>query len=395
MFSKHVTKDISAYCHGELSHEESKQFAEHIIACAKCRAKFEEVKLGVKLAEQLPQLTAPDHLWRELEPLLGRPNENRSAVVWSWQMKAAAAVLLLLSGWGVWLVYSNRVDALLADKRAWRVKRLDGTPTVGTEKISNNGELAVGEWLETDANSRAQIDVSSIGAVDIDENTRVRLLETRPTEHRLELARGKMSAHIWAPPRLFFVNTPSAVAADLGCAYTLEVNDQGSSLLRVTSGWVALELENRESIVPAGAACETRPSLGPGTPYFEDSAAGFQAALKKVDFDPDAAARSRALNAMLDQARPRDTLTLWHLLTRVEGEDRARVYDKMAALFPPPAGVTREGVLALNQQMLDSWRDAMETTWMGFGKGVPKPLAEAYWKFKNGLSRRLKEMAPK
>jgi len=395
MFSKHVTKDISAYCHGELSHEESKQFAEHIIACAKCRAKFEEVKLGVKLAEQLPQLTAPDHLWRELEPLLGRPNENRSAVVWSWQMKAAAAVLLLLSGWGVWLVYSNRVDALLADKRAWRVKRLDGTPTVGAEKISNNGELAVGEWLETDANSRAQIDVSSIGAVDIDENTRVRLLETRPTEHRLELARGKMSAHIWAPPRLFFVNTPSAVAADLGCAYTLEVNDQGSSLLRVTSGWVALELENRESIVPAGAACETRPSLGPGTPYFEDSAAGFQAALKKVDFDPDAAARSRALNAMLDQARPRDTLTLWHLLTRVEGEDRARVYDKMAALFPPPAGVTREGVLALNQQMLDSWRDAMETTWMGFGKGVPKPLAEAYWKFKNGLSRRLKEMAPK
>lgn len=398
MFSKHVTKDISAYCHGELSNEESKQFAEHIIACAKCRAKFEEVKLGVKLAEQLPQLAAPDHLWRELEPLLDSEQvEPGPARVSAWQLKAAAAVLVLLSAWGVWLIYSHRDNAILTvgGKPAWRVKRLDGTPTVGTERISNNGELAVGEWLETDGNSRAQIDVSSIGSVDIDENTRVRLLETHPTEHRLELARGKMSAHIWAPPRLFFVNTPSAVAADLGCAYTLEVDDQGSSLLRVTSGWVALELENRESIVPAGAACETRPSLGPGTPYFVDSAAGFQAALKQVDFDPDAAARSAALKAMLDQARPRDTLTLWHLLTRVEGEDRARVYDKMAALFPPPAGVTREGVLALNQQMLDAWRDAMETTWMGIWKGVPKPLAEAYWKTKNGLSRRLKDMTPK
>ena len=398
MRHKHVTKDISAYCHGELSNEESKQFAEHIIACAKCRAKFEEVKLGVKLAEQLPQVTAPDHLWREIEALLDRePVEIRAARVSSWQLKAAAAVLVLLSAWGVWLVYNNRDNAILSvnGKPAWRVKRVDGTPIVGTERISNNGELAVGEWLETDGNSRAQIAVSSIGSVDIDENTRVRLLETQPTEHRLELARGKMSAHIWAPPRLFFVNTPSAVAADLGCAYTLEVDDQGSSLLRVTSGWVALELENRESIVPAGAACETRPSLGPGTPYFVDSAAGFQAALKQVDFDPDAAARSSALKAMLDQARPRDTLTLWHLLTRVEGEDRARVYDKMATLFPPPAGVTREGVLALNQQMLDAWRDAMETTWMGIWKGVPKPLAEAYWKTKNGLSRRLKEMAPK
>ena len=60
---------------------------------------------------------------------------------------------------------------------------------------------------------------------------------------------------------------------------------------------------------------------------------------------------------MLDQARPRDTLTLWHLLTRVDGEDRVRVYDKMAAFAPPPAGVTREGVLQLDQKMLDAWRD--------------------------------------
>jgi len=398
MFSKHVTKDISAYCHGELSNEESKQFAEHIIACAKCRAQYEEVKLGVKLAEQLPQVAAPHHLWRELEPLLDREHiELRPARVSAWQLKAAAAVLVLLSAWGVWLVYSNRGNAILTvdGKPAWRVKRLDGAPTVGAERISNNGELAVGEWLETDGNSRAQIAVSSIGSVDIDENTRVRLLETQPTEHRLELARGKMSAHIWAPPRLFFVNTPSAVAADLGCAYTLEVDDQGSSLLRVTSGWVALELENRESIVPAGAACETRPSLGPGTPYFEDASNVFRQSLQTVNFDRDVAARSAALKVMLDQARPRDTLTLWHLLTRVEGEDRARVYDKMATLFPPPAGTTREGVLALNQQMLDAWRDAMETTWMGIWKGVPKPLAEAYWKTKNGLSRRLKDMAPK
>ena len=398
MFYKHVTKDISAYCHGELSHEDSKQFAEHIIACAKCRAKFEEVKLGIKLAEQLPQLSAPDHLWRELEPLLAKQVEVRTARFasgWSWLMKAAAVVLVLLSSWAVWLVYQDRVNEMLVDKRAWRVKRLEGTPIVGAERISNNGELAVGEWLETDNKSRAQIAVGSIGSVEVDENTRVRLLQTQPTEHRLELARGKMSAHIWAPPRLFFVNTPSAVAADLGCAYTLEVDDEGSSLLRVTSGWVALELQNRESVVPAGAACETRPALGPGTPYFEDASSVFRQSLKTVDFDPDAHTRSAALASILDQARPKDTLTLWNLLARVEGEDRARVYDKMAVLAPPPAGVTREGVLALDQKMLDAWRDELELTWMGVGKGVPKPIAEAYWKMKNGLSRRLKDLAPK
>ena len=400
MFSTHVTNDISAYCHGELSNEESKRFAEHIISCAKCRAKFEEVKLGIKLAEQLPQLSAPDYLWRDFGPLLAKQTTTTASdsVSWSWQLKAAAAVvLLLLSGLTAFLVYNARKpprgpQIASAGKPSWRVQRLDGTPRIGSEQIANNGQLAVGEWLETDSRSRAQIAVGSIGNVDIDQNTRVRLLQTEPTEHRLELARGKMSARIWAPPRLFFVDTPSAVAADLGCAYTLEVDDHGGSLLRVTSGWVALELKDRESIVPAGAACETRPGIGPGTPYYEDAPAVFRDALRKIDFEHDAS----ALAPMLDQARPRDTLTLWHLLARVNGEDRVRVYEKMAAFVPPPPGVTREGVLRLDQQMLDTWKNELESSWTSSsGKGVPKPIKEAYWKVRTGLSRRLKEMAPK
>ncbi|HKP81657.1 MAG TPA: FecR domain-containing protein [Pyrinomonadaceae bacterium] len=395
MFSTHVTKDISTYCHGELSNEESKRFAEHIISCAKCRAKFEEVKLGVKLAERLPQLSAPDYLWRDLEPLLAQQTPASNTVVNSvslpWQLKAAAAVVLLfLSGLTAFLVYNSRTPQIASGKPSWHVTRLGGAPRIGSEQIANNGQLGVGEWLETDGSSRAQIAVGSIGNVDIDENTRVRLLQTEPTEHRLELARGKMSAHIWAPPRLFFVDTPSAVAADLGCAYTLEVDDHGGSLLRVTSGWVALELKDRESIVPAGAACETRPGIGPGTPYYEDAPTVFREALRKIDFEHDAS----ALTALLDQARSKDTLTLWHLLARVNGDDRVRVYEKMAAFVPPPPGVTREGILQLDQQMLDKWKNELESSWTS-GKGVPKPIAEAYWKVKNGLSRRLKEMAPK
>ena len=49
MFSQHVTRDLSAYCHGEVSNEESRQIAEHLIACSRCRAQYEEIKLGVKL----------------------------------------------------------------------------------------------------------------------------------------------------------------------------------------------------------------------------------------------------------------------------------------------------------------------------------------------------------
>ena len=383
MFLRHVTKDISAYCHGELSSEESKQFAEHLIACAKCRTKFEEVKLGIKLAEQLPRLSAPDHIWSELEPLLAKQTTSvaRPSVPWMWQSKvAAAAVLLLVASAGLfWIYKSSRVP----QKPSWLVKRLDGAPRIGSEQISNNGRLAVGEWLETDGSSRAQIDVATIGNVDIEENSRVRLLQSRADEHRLELVRGKMSARIWAPPRLFFVDTPSAVAADYGCAYTLEVKDDGGSLLHVTSGWVAMESKDRESLVPAGASCETRPGIGPGTAYYNDASQGFRDALSKVDFEPDATVRSAALTSVLDHARPRDVLTLWYLFKRSNGQDRERLYDKLASFVPPPPGVTREGSLRFDEKMMAQWVEVLGLTWAskGGGKGVP--------------GSKLKQMAPK
>jgi len=374
MYSKHVTKDISAYCHGELSVDDSRRFAEHILSCAKCRGEFEEIKLGIKLAEELPQLTARPDLWSLIQPSLGAElKESPRNRAFQLRVAAVAAVLLVVVSLGVWRFWGEGFKNRL-EKGSWQVQSLEGAPRIGSKRIDEAGRLAVGEWLETDGGSRAQIEVGSIGTVDIDENTRVRLLETEPTEHRLELARGKMSATIWAPPRLFFVDTPSAVAADLGCAYTLEVDDHGAGKLRVTSGWVALEWKGRESIVPAGAACETKPGVGPGTPYFEDAPALFSTALARIDFAEDPAAAKDALTWVLNQARPRDTLTLWHLLARVNEADRVRVYETIAKFVAPPAGVTREGVLQLDRAMLERWKTELELSWGWSGKTTQKKL---------------------
>lgn len=369
MFSKHVTKELSAYCNREVTNDRSRQIAEHLIRCYPCRSKFEEIKLGVKLAERLPQLSAPDSLWPDLQTRLAaeaetdktaaRKRSSLSFKVWHPGFAGALAGLLLVTVFGSLWLYTRE------SRPFWQVARLNGAPRIGSARMDEKGRLAVGQWLETDSNSRAQIEVSSIGQVEIDTNTRVRLVETRLTEHRLELAHGKMSARIWAPPRLFFVDTPAGVAADMGCAYTLEVDDEGVGLLHVTSGWVALQLKDRESMVPAGATCATRPGVGPGTPYFDDASEIFRKALSGFDFGPLNESRIPNLDLILIDARPRDTLTLWHMLARVDGNDRVRVYERMTALAPPPDGVTREGILQLNKQMLQLWKDKLETTWSG------------------------------
>jgi hypothetical protein len=95
---------------------------------------------------------------------------------------------------------------------------------------------------------------------------------------------------------------------------------------------------------------------GPGTPYFEDASDAFRAALTQLDaarLNP--SARQSAFNTLLHEARSRDAFTLWHLLPRVNSAERATIFDRLATLVPPPAGVTREGILDLDATMLDSW----------------------------------------
>jgi len=66
-------------------------------------------------------------------------------------------------------------------------------------------------------------------------------------------------------------------------------------------------------------------------------------ALHALDFEAlSSEARAQTLQVVLTQARRRDAFTLWHLLSRVNDTERPQVYDRMATLVGPPAGVTRE-----------------------------------------------------
>ena len=145
------------------------------------------------------------------------------------------------------------------------------------------------------------------------------------------------------------------------------MNPDGSGLVRVTHGWVAFQNGERESFIPEQAVCATRPGVGPGTPRYEDAPDAYAAALDLLDFghqsDP---GRAQALDVVLSRARPRDAMTLWHLLRRGSGAERARVYDRMLAVSPPPSGVTREAILRGDPSAIDAWWDSFglaNTTW--------------------------------
>ena len=324
----------------------------------------------------------PDPEVQKLESALGRYRHNQPApefeqaaeirpvkLRWSffnlrrsYQLGTVAAALLLAVT--VFFVVRQGTDRNLGP--SWDVARLEGTPRVGWHSLgekSGLGKLGIGQTLVTDSSSRASITLDATGRVEVDAGTRLRLVTNGPGRKRLALERGTIHAVIWAPPGEFVVDTPSAVAVDLGCVYTLHVDDSGAGLLRTTMGWVGFKLNGHESFIPAGAICQTRPKIGPGTPYMEDASASFRDALSRFDFEPHTPAeRNALLGILLVDARKDDAVTLWHLLSRVSDADRPGLYDRLASFAPPPEGVTREGILRLDRPMLDSW-------WSSFGFG--------------------------
>ena len=72
---------------------------------------------------------------------------------------------------------------------------------------------------------------------------------------------------------------------------------------------------------------------------------------------------NKALETIIKEANLYDSLTLWHLLSRVPRTERGKVFNALANLVEPPANVTVEGVLRLDKKMLDAWWKEVEKVW--------------------------------
>lgn len=414
MSEKHYKSMLSAFVGRELAPDEQEEIARHLMQCSDCRAEHDVVKFGANLAATITRHDAPLSVWNEIAAGLDARSVPRMTLIpdvsyfgmRNFATYAVGLILVVAAASSVYLTFfRNAADEARTEKpvqsqaghaatddgavlstglpaiteeatplpitsnperpapelvtaASWQLETISGAPKVGDTPKADR--IGVGQVLETDAASRARIEVADIGTVEIAPNSRVRMVGTSSAQHRLSLERGGLHARIAAPPRLFIVDTPSAMAVDLGCEYKLDVDKAGNSRLHVTSGFVALERDGRESIVPAGAICLTRKGKGIGTPFSADTTEEFRRALERFDF---AGGGSAAVKAMLEARGFYDMISLWHLIPRVTVADRPAVFDALAEYVKPPATATREGIIGLDKKMLADWREEVERVW--------------------------------
>lgn len=230
---------------------------------------------------------------------------------------------------------------------SWQVQIVEN----GRESVP--AKLFAGQTVDTGAAAKATLTLANFAELRVAPNTRLQLVQSGRGRASMSLERGLVEATIYAPPGNFSIATPSATAVDLGCQYTLRVNESGDGLLQVSSGWVSFEWQGREVFIPAGAACRTTRAGGPGIPYFEDSPQPFHSALTGFE----KSASPGGLDAILRTATAQDAFTLWHILPRVPVADRARILDRIVELIHPSSGISRGGVLALKPAAMDALWD--------------------------------------
>jgi FecR protein len=301
----------------------------------------------------------PDPEIERLETLLSplRYKGERRPPVRNYRWLGVAAAVVLA---GVW--QAGKIMRTTSEKTTWQAVRTAGSPRVNGRAVRDLADIFTGQRIETDATSRVEVRSEFVGQVDLEPNSELYVKESRESRQLLSLRHGVLHALIWAPPSQFAVDTPGVRAVDLGCAYTLETQDDGDGMITVQRGWVAFDHGHSESFIPADAACRVYARRGPGVPWFQDATAELRDGLQRWERAP----ATETLQAVLASARPHDALTLWHLLSRVPAGQRGLVFDRFAGVVKLPPEVERAAVIAGDRRALDLCWDALDlgdTSW--------------------------------
>jgi len=124
MFCRNVKKDLSAYHQGELKPGTANSIEAHLAKCSDCRKELETIQEGIRLAERLRLVPAPDELWQSVEEQIRRqkiPVESKPerSLVPAFALTLGIVILIATLFWFFSASEENR--AMTAASPQWSV----------------------------------------------------------------------------------------------------------------------------------------------------------------------------------------------------------------------------------------------------------------------------------
>lgn len=350
---------LDEYIDGEISASDKEALEKHLSMCTSCKRDLEETLNLSKNVSSLSKEMAPSpDIWNRIEHRISpqekradkRPHNifsiNQKPKLHKTKYEQSSYKGRILKYSVITLVAAMILIAILPSffrERGhqstgfsypfWPVIQLKGLTTINSRIVNGRDSIKLGEWIETKDSGKAMLQIPGVGSIILEPNTKVKIVKTDTGEQRIGLEYGTINANISTKPGTFIVDSRSAEAIDLGCAYTYSIDTGGNGLIYVKSGMVEMDHDGRKSLVPAGKFCITKSGFGPGTPYRENTSPELKDALMKYDFGNGG---HESVNTILKHATKGDAITLLNLLPKVDEENRSKVYERVSHFVPPP-----------------------------------------------------------
>jgi len=235
----------------------------------------------------------------------------------------------------------------------WEVISLSGQPKVDNSVMDKGDSFTAESNIETDASSSVTVAIPEMGRLLIDNLT---VVSRTKNNNEIKLDKGQIRKFEGDASNVLRVLTPLATFTELykGGAFRLNVEDNGICKLTVESGWVIVNIKEFDSYVPKNFGCLiTRGKYA--IPYPEDSSPQLISLLENFTGINDP-----SIGTILSLITKNESLSLWHILQLVSSENRFIVFDRLNDFISAPSDVTKEGIQALNKDMILQWRREIE-----------------------------------
>jgi RNA polymerase sigma factor (sigma-70 family) len=241
----------------------------------------------------------------------------------------------------------------LSSGSGWDIIQISGQPMIDNTKIKQGGSFKPNSTITTDDQSTVTFSIPEVGRIMIDTSSIVKRAETG---FEINIESGGMKKYEGNASDFLTVQTPLALIKEFykGSAFKLKIMNRNSTLINVESGWITVEVKEFTSYIPKNYDCLI--SRGRYVlPYYQDTKPELRSLIEGYSGINDP-----SIGTILSLVTIKDAIVLWHLLQLVSSENRFIVFDKLNELVPAPNGVTKEGIQALNKDMLMKWRQDIE-----------------------------------
>jgi hypothetical protein len=239
----------------------------------------------------------------------------------------------------------------------WQLRAEYGQYQIGPN-ISSKQTLNEQEVLSTLDSSKVALTVPNAGRIELRSFSSVQLIKGKDKDNIISLLSGKLYAECKIDdPRLTIKTLPVNIIAK-GGDFSVDVDDQGDVNVKTQNGIVLLESSKEKLLLIQDHVCKVKPNGNIGIPYHIDAAPELVQLIYAASFDEQKVFNPAQILAL---ATPLDGITLLYLIKEINNRsDRSAIYQKLSEFYPPPPGITQEGIINLNEEMFETWLNDIE-----------------------------------